>query len=468
MADITRLSAINLARKIRKKELSPVEVVDAYLARIEKVNPKVNAIVTLTAEDARARAKQAEQDVMEGKPLPSLHGVPCTVKDPFQTAGVRTTNGSKLFADYIPASDATMVKRLRAAGCIMLGKTNTPEFMMSQFTDNILFGPTRNPYKPERSVGGSSGGEAAALAARMSPLGIGSDIGGSLRIPAHCCGITSIRPTQGRCPQTGHYALGPAHYGNMNVVGPLGRSVRDVALLLSLLEGPDAEDPFCQPLVPTNPRIRPASGLRVGVFDLSAFNPVAQEVKDAVRKAADILAAGGGCVESAEDPVFGEIFNTWFTLMGRGIKEIGGMIDIHHVIENRDQLDPRFALLLELPSPDPQAALQADLNRAIITMTFFQLYEKFDVLVHPVLPTTAPEGDRGPVVDGQEQQLVYAALNCYASVLTGNPAAIVPVANGADGLPIGVEIMAKRGNDTLVLSAALAVEKAVKIKRPRG
>ncbi len=467
MADITRLSAINLARKIRKKDVSPVEVVDAYLARIEKVNPKLNAIVTLTADAARAQAKQAEQEVMEGKPLPPLHGVPCTVKDPFETAGVRTTNGSKLFANNIPASDATMVKRLRAAGCIMLGKTNTPEFMMSQFTDNILFGPTRNPYNLERSVGGSSGGEAAALAARMSPLGIGSDLGGSLRIPAHCCGITSIRPTQGRCPQTGHLGIGPAHYGGMVATGPMARNVGDVALLLSLLEGPDAEDPFCQPLPPTRPKIRPTTGLRVGILDLSGLSPVEEEVKDAVRRAADILAAGGGRVDAAEDPLFPEIFDAWFTLVSHGVREISGLIDISEVIENRDQLDPRFAMLLDLPIPEPQAVLQAELKRALITRAFFILYEKFDVILSSVMPTTAPVGDQWPVVGGQPQQLLYACLPLYPAVLTGDPAVVVPVTNGADGLPIGVQIMAKRGGDTRALSAALAIEKAVKVKKPR-
>ena len=467
MADITRYSATRLARMIRKKEVSPVEVVDAYLTRIDKLNPKINAIVTLTAESARQQAKEAEQAVMSGRPLPPLHGVPCTVKDPFETAGLRTTNGSKIFANHVPDRDATLVKRLKAAGCIVLGKTNTPEFMMSQFTDNLLVGPTRNPYKKERSVGGSSGGEGAALASRMSPLGIGSDIGGSLRLPAHCCGVVSIRPTQGRCPHTGLLGIGPAHYGTMDVVGPLARNVQDVALLLSLLEGPDGEDPFCQPLRPTSPKIKPVTGLRVGILDQSGLSPVADEVKAAVRKVADILSQGGGHVGAVEDPLLLEIFDTWFTLIGYGIKDISGLIDVEEVLRRRDELDPRFAMLLDLPTPEPRAYLQAERKRALITRAVIQQYEKVDVILTPVLPTTAPLGDQGPVVDGVEQQLLYAALPAYLSVLTGDPAAIVPVANGADGLPIGVQIMARRGNDTLALSAALAVEKAVKVKPPR-
>ena len=465
--DLHYWSLSELALALGRRDLSPVEVVDAYLARIESVNPKINAIVTPLAEPARQQAKEAEQAVMAGEALPPLHGVPCTVKDPFEMAGVRTTNGSKLFADYIPTADATLVKRLKAAGAIPLGKTNTPEFMMSQFTDNVLFGRTCNPYKRDRSVGGSSGGEAAAIATLMSPMGIGSDIGGSLRVPAHCCGIASIRPTQGRNPHTGLQGIGPAHYGGMDVVGPLARSVQDVALLLSILEGPDGEDPFCQPLVPTRPKLKPITGLRVGILDLSAMNPVADEVKQAVRKAADILAEDGGHVGPAEDPLFGEIFDTWFTLISYGFKDVSGIIDIDHVTANRDQLDPRFAMLLELPSPEPKAALQAELKRAWITRAFFQLYEKYDVILSPVMSSTAPVGDHGPVVDGQEQQLLYACMHVYASVLTGDPAAVVPASNGADKLPIGVQIMAKRGNDTLALSAALAVEKGVKVKKPR-
>ncbi|OGP81917.1 MAG: hypothetical protein A2Y95_08700, partial [Deltaproteobacteria bacterium RBG_13_65_10] len=446
MSDITKFSAVKLTRKIRRRELSPVEVTDAYLARIEKCNPKLNAIVTLTADAARDAAKRAEQDVMSGKSLPPLHGVPVTVKDCFDTAGVRTTWGSKMRADMVPTEDATLVKRLKAAGCIVLGKTNVPEFAMSQFTDNILFGPTRNPYRADRSVGGSSGGEAAALASRMSPLGIGSDIGGSLRIPAHCCGIVSIRPTQGRCPMTGHMMMGPAYFGTMAAMGPMARNVADVALLLTILEGPDDADPFCQPFPATNPKLKPRTGLRVGILDLSDQCPVAEDVQRAVRQAADVLASDGGRVEKVEDPALSQIFQTWLTLMSFGFKDL-----TPEVVAHREMLDPRFAMLLDLPAPEPMAFLQADLLRAGITMAFIRFYREHDVILAPVLTSTAPIGDQGPVVNGEPQQLVYAAMHTYASVLTGDPAAVVPVANGEDGLPIGVQIHARRGNDTLAL-----------------
>jgi aspartyl-tRNA(Asn)/glutamyl-tRNA(Gln) amidotransferase subunit A len=187
-----------------------------------------------------------------------------------------------------------------------------------------------------------------------------------------------------------------------------------------------------------------------------------------VHKAADILAAGGGHVEPVEEPLAPEISTTWITLMTYGMKEVSGMIDITEIMRRRDELDPRFSMLLDLPSPEPTTFLQAEIKRAILTREFLQHYERFDVILTPVLPTTAPVGDQGPVVDGQQQQLVYSATPLYLAVLTGDPAVVVPVANGADGLPIGVQIHARRGNDTLALSAALSVEKAVKVKGPRG
>jgi Asp-tRNA(Asn)/Glu-tRNA(Gln) amidotransferase A subunit family amidase len=453
--DPTQLGTVALARAIRERQLSPVDAVEAYLARIERLNPSLNAIVTLTAEEARAGARQAEAALMTGGELPPLLGVPFTVKDGFDTVGVRTTWGSRVHAERVPRRDATLVRRLREAGGILLGKTNVPEYLMSQFTDNRLFGPTRNPYQPERSAGGSSGGEAAALAAGLSAAGIGSDLGGSLRIPAHCCGIAALRPTLGRCPTTGHVGAGPAHLGTMATAGPMARNVEDLALLLSVLEGPDDADPFAQPLPATEPWLRPASGLRVGLLDLSAQSPVAAEVKEAVRKAAEQLAEGGGHVEPADDPAFQDIYYAWGVLTTFGYPP-----SIAGLRAKRELLDPRFARLLDVESPSVEAFLEADLKRARITRAFFQLYGRLDVIVSPVLPTTAPVGDEGPVVDGQPQRLIASARHTYAAVLTGDPAVAVPVGVGADGLPIGVQVSARRGRDTLALAAALTLERA--------
>ncbi len=261
-ADLVHLDATELARRIRAKELSPVEVVRALRERAGAVNPGLNAIVT-PIEDAEERARAAEAAVLRGEELGPLHGVPFTIKDSFNTAGTRTTRGSRFFADRVPAGDAAAVARLRAAGGIALAKTNLPEFALWWETDNLVFGRTVNPWDPERTAGGSSGGEAAAIAAGLSPLGLGSDLGGSIRLPAHYCGVAGLKPTHGRVPLTGHWPevmLGFMH------AGPLARSVRDVALALSLIAGPDGEDWHAVPVPPPGvPRgDEPLPPLRVG------------------------------------------------------------------------------------------------------------------------------------------------------------------------------------------------------------
>src|SRR6201991_3783120 len=242
---ITRMDATRLADLIARKELSPVEVVEAHLDRIAAVNPKVNAIVTL-AEGARSAAKRAETAIMSGEKVGPLHGVPFTVKDSIDTEGVLTQRGSPIFKGRVPLADATAVARLKAAGGILLAKTNAPEFAYSVETDNLLSGRTNNPWNLDYTPGGSSGGESAAIAAGMSPLGIGSDLSISTRGPAAHTGIVGLKATHGRVPATGHWPRVPRRFWH---IGPMARSVRDVALAYSLIAGPDGADGF-SPLAP--------------------------------------------------------------------------------------------------------------------------------------------------------------------------------------------------------------------------
>src|SRR5215831_7317845 len=241
--DLCYLSAIELAAAIRTRRLSPVEVTAAILDRIAKLNPKLNAYCTVVPEAALAAAQQAEAAVMAGKPLRPLHGVPLSFKDLTVTAGIRTTFGSKIFEHHVPNEDAVVVERIRRAGAIVLGKTNTPEFGCKGVTDNRLFGYTRNPWQLDRVAGGSSGGAAAALAAGLGPLAEGSDLAGSIRIPASCCGVIGLKPSLGRVP---HYPS-PNCWTGFGVVGPMARTVRDAALLLSVMAGPDEHDPRSLP-----------------------------------------------------------------------------------------------------------------------------------------------------------------------------------------------------------------------------
>ena len=270
--DLVTVDATELARRIRAKDVSPVEALAAYRRRAEERNPELNAIVTVI-EDAEEQARQAEQAVVRGEELGPLHGVPCTIKDTFDTAGVRTTRGSRLFADRVPTEDAAVVTRLKAAGAIPLGKTNTPEFALWWETSNLLFGTTVNPWNSERTAGGSSGGEAAALAAGLTALGVGSDLGGSIRLPAHYCGVVGLKPTHGRVPLTGHF---PEALFRFMHAGPLARSVRDAALALSVLAGPDGRDWYAVPApLPGIPSSnRSLATLRVGWVAERAFCPV--------------------------------------------------------------------------------------------------------------------------------------------------------------------------------------------------
>ncbi|MBI2878907.1 MAG: amidase, partial [Candidatus Rokubacteria bacterium] len=235
--DLCYLPATDLAAAIRAKALSPVEVVEAFLARIERLNPLLNAYCTLTAEAAREAAREAEAAVLAGRPLGALHGVPVSIKDLIITRGVRTTWGSKIHEDHVPEEDAPAVERLRAAGAILLGKTNTPELGWRGSTDNLIFGPTRNPWDPGRTAGGSSGGAAAAVAAGLGPLAVGTDGGGSIRIPASFCGIYGLKPSFGRVP------IYPASAAEaLSHAGPMTRTVADAALMLEVLAGPDERD----------------------------------------------------------------------------------------------------------------------------------------------------------------------------------------------------------------------------------
>src|SRR5262245_41555938 len=241
--DVSWLSALELAAMIRKKAVSPVEVMDAVLARIEQTNPRLNAYCTMTADDARDAASAAEVSVMTGEPLGPLHGVPFSVKDLVFTRRVLTTGGSRLFADHVPEEDAVVVERLKGAGAILIGKTNTPEFGHKGVTDNPLFGATRNPWNLELTPGGSSGGAGAAVAAGLGPLAVGTDGGGSIRIPASFCGIYGLKPSFGRVPS---YPTFPGWHG-VTVTGPMTRTVRDAALMLDVMAGPDDRDQHSLP-----------------------------------------------------------------------------------------------------------------------------------------------------------------------------------------------------------------------------
>jgi aspartyl-tRNA(Asn)/glutamyl-tRNA(Gln) amidotransferase subunit A len=454
-AELTTLGAAELARRIRAKEVSPVEVVRALRERADAVGPSVNALVT-PYPDAEGRAREAEDAVRRGDALGPLHGVPCTFKDCFDTAGVRTTRGSALFADHVPETDATVVARLRAAGAIPLAKTNTPEFALWWETDNLVSGRTSNPWNTDRTAGGSSGGEAAAVAAGLSPLGVGSDLGGSIRMPAHYCGVVGLKPTHGRVPVTGHWPevlLGFMH------AGPLARTVEDVRLALAVLEGPDGRDWLAVPAPPLGDRGPEARPFRVGVLGDSAFGPADAEVLASVRAAAAALADAGHDVVEASIPALER--NDWnvltMTLYGGG-----GRAYFQGVIGDRwDELHPRLRQRLSAPAPALDDYLAAESAVDALRRDVAAFFEAHELLLCPTSLVPAHGHDVDELTIGDVACTPRTTMRATIPFdLTGSPALSVPFGLSADGLPIGVQLVGRRFDDATVLDAGQVLERS--------
>ena len=309
-SELERLGAAELRRLYEKRSVSPVDVVDALLSRIAQKNGRLNALVTIDSEGALAAAQKAEAKFTKGEPIGLLEGIPFTLKDVYSTAGLRTTWGSTFFKDQIPKKTAAIARKLRSAGAILLGKSNCPEFAYALYTDNALFGPTLNPWNETRVPGGSSGGDAAAVAALMAPLGIGSDLGGSIRVPAHCCGLFGFIASPGRVSNEGHCPAGTPLAGALVRPGFLARGVEDIVLALRASEGFNYLDPFSEPCanpVATSSSLESATGLRCTILDFSDQLAVSNEVGAALEDAGKKLAANGGRLRNSKFPLAGEL-----------------------------------------------------------------------------------------------------------------------------------------------------------------
>src|SRR4051812_26318703 len=308
---INFFAAHDLARLIATKELSPVEVVAAHLQQIERLNPQLNAFACLRAEEALRDARAAEERVMRGEALPPLLGVPITIKSCIDVVGLRCEAGSRLRAGYVPLNDAPLVARLKTAGAIVLGNTTTPELLMAYETDNAITGRTCNPWNLERTAGGSSGGEAAAIAAGCSAPGIGSDGGGSIPVPAHFCGIAGVKPTPGRIPGTGHFPACVGPFAQLGVVGPMARSIRDLALALEVLTGYDRDDPMSAPLATEPCDLRRVKQMRIGVV---LDSRATKETQAAVESAAAALRESGFEIEQFTPDGLRNAERLWFNI----------------------------------------------------------------------------------------------------------------------------------------------------------
>ena len=459
MGELTFLSAVSMAEQIRQKRLSPVELVEAHLARIEELNPKLNAFVQVDAERARQQARVAEADLSRGEKLGPLHGVPLSIKSSMGVAGLRCESGSKLRAGRVAASDAPLVARLRQAGAIILGVTNTPELLMAWETDNLLYGRTNNPWDFSFTSGGSSGGEAAAIAAGMSAGGMGSDGGGSIRVPAHFSGICGLKSTPGRIPATGHFPASVGPFALLGGVGPMARTMDDLKMLFEVMRGSDDGDPSSAPAPLDWPQKDRLKGLRVGYFADDGRTPVTPETRVAVRTAAEALHGAGFQVEPFRPEGLELARQLWWKLFGVA----GGMMLDPMTQGHEAELSPILrefsSWVAAEPSLTGQSLLETWIQRDVVRMQVLAQMREYPVLLCPVAAIPAfRHGERSWQVDGRTVQYLDAWSYCEWFNLLGTPAAVVPVGKSPQGLPIGVQIVARPWQEELVLSVAEALE----------
>jgi amidase len=452
-----------MAGLVRSKQVSPVDLVRTHLARIETLNPKINAFVEIDAESAMRQARAKESAVMRGEDLGPLPGLPISIKSSIEVAGMRCEAGTKLRDARVAQNDAPLVRRLRSAGGIVLGTTNTPEFLMAWETDNLLYGRTNNPWDLSRTSGGSSGGEAAAIASGCSAGGVGSDGGGSIRVPAHFCGICGLKPTPGRVPATGHFPQSIGPFASLGVVGPMARSAGDVKLLFEVMQGSDTGDPSAVPVPVRWPlwacERTSRKAIRIGYFEDDGRVPVSTETCVAVRKAAEFLRAAGFEVEPFRPDGLDKARDLWWKFFG-----VTGAMLLGPMLKGReDDLSPILREFNSWVAAEPPHSAQSLLNswiqRDLVRMQVLEQMERFPILLCPVASIPAfKHGERAWQIQGQTVKYLDAWSYCEWFNLLGMPAAAVPVTKSGDGLPIGVQIVARPWEEEGVLSVAEILE----------
>jgi amidase len=466
---VAHLSAVELAAALRARRLSARELVELYLARIARHNAALNAVCTLDEARARRRAQEADSALARGELWGPLHGVPMSIKDALETAGVRTTGGHPPLENYIPERDASAVARLRAAGAILLGKTNVPPLSADYRADNPIFGRTNNPWNLARTPGGSTGGGAAAVAAGLSAFDLGSDLAGSVRTPAHYCGLFGLKPTERRIPNTGHIPEPPGlprAVRHMNTLGPLARSVDDLALITKAICGPDDAEWDVPPVAWVDAPERPLAAHRFAWSTNFAGIPVTRDTSSAIAKLAGALATSGCTVEERNPDGFSfdEAWETWGEIAIAERAATGGDRARERVTALNATLGDAWAVArgsakgARATIADYMGALT---RREVLIRALERFFERWDAFLCPV--TVSPAIGHvafGTPIDVDEHQVPYfiagTAYTCPFN-LSGHPSVVLPLTRSRDGLPIGVQLVGRRWSEPALLALAQKV-----------
>jgi amidase len=463
MSELAYMSAIEIASAIRKKEISSRETLDYFLERVEHLDPPINSVVTIDADRARREAETADAALARGDILGPLHGVPMTIKDSFQTVGMRTTSGAPELADFIPQEDAWPVARLRQAGAIIFGKTNLPIYAGDLQSYNEVFGTTNNPYDHSRTPGGSSGGSAAALACGFTPLELGSDIGGSIRLPAHMAGVVGHKPTYGIVPAHGQIPGPPGTLtlADLAVAGPMARSVEDLELGLHIMAGPNRWDGPAWKLEMPAPRQTALKEYRIAAWLDDPFCRVEPELLGLLEKAANALAAAGAHVDTTVRPDFTleKVADTFFALLQSALS--GGIARDRIELYATATEDTPLAKTRRLVSMRHREWLSYNERRLQMRKRWEEFFTQWDVILLPVMPCPAivhdhsePQAARIAWVDGEQRSYwslitwMAPAGACYL------PATVVPVGCLAEGLPVGIQVVGPYLSDRTTLDIA--------------
>ena len=451
-SNLTNRSLVEIAALLRAGQVSPVAVVEAYLERIARFNPELNAIVTI-APDVLDQAKRAEAGLAQRDALGPLHGVPITIKDTIDTAGIRTTSGSRVKENHVPSVDAVAVTRLKAAGAIILGKTNTPEMAIPYETDNPIFGRTNNPYDQRLTPGGSSGGEAAAIAACLTSGGVGSDLSGSIRVPAHFCGIVGLKPTSGRIPMTGHVPVAVGPLGDGACLGPMARVVADVSLLFRVLAASETDEPT---------DAKQLKGVRVCWYDFDGVSSVSSETRAGVSAAVDALAtAGMECIEQ-RPPAIEAGSRLWVELFAdtsarelqkfySGAEDLAGPL-ARRILDSAKQRSQQAHDTLEW-------AIQ---ERNQLRAELLAFMDSTPILICPVGATAAfPHESSQVTINGNSVSLFRAFSYAQTFNVFDLPSVVVRAGQTAAGLPLGVQIVGKPSCENQILGVAAIIEAAL-------